>query len=533
MLSAQARAQPNIVLILVDDMGWSDIGAYGGEIATPNLDRLALGGLRFTGFHTTAKCFPSRAALLTGKYPEQVGMDSAPVRLAEGSTTIADALRALGYATLMVGKHHGSDNPVNLGFDRYAGLRDGASNHFNPGISARDGEPQPARKAFMAPDGRWWCFDADCVQGYTPTQKDFYTTDAYTDWALEFLEGASPDSAPFFLYLSYQAPHDPLQAWPEDIARYLDTYAQGYESIASARYQRMLESGLIDSRFPRSPPSFSDWAALDTRERELETRRMAVYAAMIDRIDQNIGRLVGYLRETGRFDQTLILFASDNGASAEVVLDERSGQEIGAQYEIGSVGRWSSLGPDWANVSNTPFRDFKNSSFEGGVASPMILHWPGGIETPGRVVDSNTHLIDVFPTLLAIAGEDRARDQHEGMDLGAYLHASTRIKRRPPVFQRWHLGRSVRTESWKLVSQGTPGEIDFAALQRLRSQGALTAQTWQALAAAAATPGPWQLFDMTRDRTETTDVADLHPQVVADMTTAYAKWLRRVKGDSG
>ena len=533
VLSANARDQPNMIVILVDDMGWSDLGAFGGEIRTPNLDALAFDGLRFTGFHTTAKCFPSRAALLTGRYPEQVGMDAAPVSLTEGSITIAHALRALGYDTFMVGKHHGTDNPVDLGFDRYVGLRDGASNHFNPGVRARAGEPEPARKAFMAPEGRWWCFDAECVQGFTPEQDDFYTTDAYTDWALEFLQGASQGSAPFFLYLSYQAPHDPLQAWPEDIGPYLDIYAQGYEAIADARYERMRDAGLIDARYPRAMPTYRDWTQLDRTQRQSEAQRMAVYAAMIDRVDQNIGRLIEHLRGQGQLDRTLIVFASDNGASAEVVLDETGDKEIGAEYEIGSVGRWSSLGRDWANVSNTPFRDFKNSAFEGGAASPLILHWPSGTLQPGRVIAANTHLIDLFPTLLAAADEEEPSQAHtlEGMDLTGYLRSSLPIERAGPVFQRWQLGRSVRTEKWKLVSQGTAGEVDWQAVHRLRTQGALTAEKWRALNLAAATPGAWQLFDMTRDRTETKDVSELHPKVVEELAAAYARWLARVTGE--
>lgn len=534
LLAANANAQPNILLILVDDMGWSDIGAFGGEIRTPNLDKLAESGLRFTQFHTTAKCFPSRAALLTGKYPEQVGMSESPTGVIRGNTTIASELRALGYRTLMVGKHHGSDHPMNLGFDRYAGLRDGASNHFNPGVRARPGEPEPARKAFVSPAGRWWCFDTKCVQGFTPDSQDFYSTDTYTDWAIDFLAQARDDSKPFFLYLSYQAPHDPLQAWPEDIARYLDVYAEGFEAIAGARYERMQQSGLIDSRYPRSPPTHRDWTTLDADERKSEARRMAVYAAMIDRVDQNIGRLIKHLKERDQLDHTLVLFTSDNGASAEVVLDATGQREIGAEYEIGSVGRWSSLGPDWANVSNTPFRDFKNSSFEGGAASPLIVHWPSGIRQAGRIVDSNAHLIDVLPTLLATAGRasNEAKHTSEGIDLSTHFQRSEHVERTRPVFQRWHLGRSVRTDDWKLVSQGTPGEPDWKTVSRLKAEGTLTAETWRELARAAATPGKWQLFDMNLDRTETQDVAHQHPQVVAELSAAYEAWFARVTARS-
>ena len=315
----QVPGPPNVILVLVDDMGWSDVGAFGGEIETPHIDRLAAGGLRFTQFHTTAKCFPSRAALLTGRYPEQVGMDESPTGVIRDSITIAQALSAAGYRTLMVGKHHGGDHPLDLGFERYAGLRGGASNHFNPGVAARPGEPEPARKTYMAPEGRWWCFDRQCVQGYAPQRKDFHTTDAYTDWALDLLTEHARDPSPFFLYLAYQAPHDPLQAWPADIERYLERYEAGYAAVADARYRRMLEIGLIDARYPRSTPTYRDWTSLALDERREQARRMAVYAAMIDHVDRSLGRLIAHLERSGKLDQTLILFTSDNGASAEFV----------------------------------------------------------------------------------------------------------------------------------------------------------------------------------------------------------------------
>ena len=565
----QVHSRPNVILILVDDMGWSDVGAFGGEIATPHIDRLAAGGLRFTQFHTTAKCFPSRAALLTGRYPEQVGMDESPTGVIRDSVTIAQALGAAGYRTLMVGKHHGGDHPLDLGFERYAGLRGGASNHFNPGISARDGEPEPARKTYMAPEGRWWCFDRKCVQGYAPERKDFHTTDAYTDWALdllaEHLHGTSGDSqaagrlflprerrdvlgqaegsrgaSPFFLYLAFQAPHDPLQAWPSDIERYLGRYEAGYAAIADARYRRMRDTGLIDGRYPRSTPTFRDWARLTPGERKEQARRMAVYAAMIDRIDQNLGRLVAYLERSGELGRTLILFTSDNGASAEIVPGATGEGEIGEQHPIGSVGRWATLGADWANVSNTPFRYYKNHAFEGGAAAPLITHWPDGIREPGRVVSANAHLIDLLPTLLTVTG---ARDTEaagllaenprlEGIDLSAYLQSPDLIQRAQPVFQRWGLGRSVRTHRWKLLSQATAKESGLQQFLRWRAQQAAAPGPLQPPSPPPVEHGDWQLYDMRVDRTETTDVAALHPQVVARLASAYDQWLNRVKPDS-
>lgn len=535
-----AHSQPNVILILVDDMGWSDVGAFGGEIETPHIDRLAAGGLRFTQFHTTAKCFPSRAALLTGRYPEQVGMDESPTGVIRNSVTIAQALGEAGYRTLMVGKHHGGDHPLYIGFDRYAGLRGGASNHFNPGIVARLGEPEPARKTYMAPDGRWWCFDRKCVQGYVPKRKDFHTTDAYTDWALDFLAEYSRDASPFFLYLAYQAPHDPLQAWPADIERYLERYEAGYAAVADARYRRMRQTGHIDGRYPRSTPIFRDWTKLAPSERKEEARRMAVYAAMIDQIDRNLGRLIAYLERSGALDQTLILFTSDNGASAESVPSETGEGEIGKQHPIGSVGRWATLGSDWANVANTPFRYYKNYAFEGGAAAPLILHWPDGIRDPGRVVSTNAHLIDLQPTLLSVTGAGVAgaasllaeRPRPEGIDLSAYFQSSDPIQRAQPVFQRWDLGRSVRTGRWKLLSQASAKESGLQRFLRWRAEQAAASGPLKPPPRPPVEHGDWQLYDMQVDRTETTDVSALHPKVVAQLAAAYDGWLKRVKPDS-
>lgn len=503
--------RPNILLILVDDMGWSDMGAFGGEIDTPQLEELAENGLRFTQFHTTSKCFPSRGALLTGLYAEQVGMDESPFSRIERGVTIAEALGPAGYRTYMVGKHHATDNPVDRGFDHYVGLRDGASNHFNPGLTARPGEPPPARKQGRAKDGRWFCFDRDCVQGYTPDSPDYYSTDFYTDRAIEFVDDALAAPKPFFLYIAYQAPHDPLHAWPSDIEKYANRYRDGFEPVAEARYARMRASGLIDDAFPRSPPAFTDWQAMSDGQRADASRRMAVYAAMSDRLDQNLSRLIGRLEQAGELDNTLILFTSDNGASAELVYEIDSDQEIGAEYPIGTVGRWASLGVDWANVSNTPFRYYKNYPHGGGSVSPLIVHWPDAVAEPGRIVHAHTHLIDLFPTLIAVAGADYPSADPEGdpapalegVDLSPYFTSSKAIERSVPIFQRWQRGRSVRTGRWKLLSYADHGQ--------------------------AAESGEWELYDMASDKTETTNVAAANPEVVARLAAAYDAWLARVK----
>jgi len=267
---------------------------------------------------------------------------------------------------------------------------------------------------------------------------------------------------------------------------------------------------------------------------------MAVYAAMIDGIDQNLGRLIAYLERSGELDRTLILFTSDNGASAEIVPSATGEGEIGEQHPIGSVGRWATLGGDWANVSNTPFRYYKNHAFEGGAAAPLIMHWPEGIREPGRVVSANAHLIDLLPTLLTVTG---ARDTEaagllaenprlEGIDLSAYLQSPDLIQRAQPVFQRWGLGRSVRTDRWKLLSQATAKESGLQRFLRWRAQQAAAPGPLQPPSPPPVEHGDWQLYDMRVDRTETTDVAAFHPQVVAQLASAYDQWLQKVKLDS-
>lgn len=494
-------------------MGWSDIGAFGGEIETPILDQLAANGLRFTQFHTTSKCFPSRAALLTGLYPQQVGLDESPSAQIYSGVTIAEALGPAGYRTFMVGKHHATDNPADRGFDRYVGLRDGASNHFNPGIVARPGEPPPARKLSKGKEGRWYCFDKDCVRGYMPDDPDYYTTDFYTSQAISFLEETADSSEPFFLYVAYQAPHDPLHAWPADIDKYRNRYTDGYARVADARYRRMRESGLIDETFPRSSPTFGDWDSMTEAEHADASLRMAVYAAMTDRIDQNLRQLIDYLKDSGDFDNTLIVFTSDNGASDELVFGVGSDTEIGAEHPVGTVGRWASLRENWANVSNTPFRLYKNHSHEGGSASPLIMHWPDAIANPGRVITANANLIDILPTLLAVADAQYPELDHkgspapalEGMNLTPYLSSPQVLERDGPVFQRWQRGRSVRAERWKLLSYAEEGQT--------------------------AEDGEWELYDMATDRTETTNVAAKHPDLVEEMAADYDAWLARVKPD--
>jgi arylsulfatase len=477
---------PNIILILADDLGYSDIGAYGSEIKTPNLDQLAQQGIRFTQMHNTSKCFPSRATLLTGLYAQQSDMHDRPEAF-HNSVMFGEVIKGAGYRTLFVGKHHGTDNPYNWGFDHYRGLRDGAASYFNPGLQ-REGEPKPAQKRYGQ---RVFAFDGDTVQPYTPP-NDYYSTDSWTDWSLELLDKYKDEKKPFLLYLAYQAPHDPLQAPEEAIQKYEGVYDKGYEAIAQARYNRQQQSGLLDDRYPRSEPTYPKWDTLSDSAKADQVRRMQVYAAMIDRMDQNIGRLIDRVKQMGEWDNTLFLFASDNGASAEEV-------SIG-DGPIGSMTRWSSLKKDWANVANTPFRYYKNYSYEGGTITPFIAHWPEVIKEGGRVDHTLTHFIDLMPTLADITGAEYPQ-QYKGEQVHPMegesllpLFKGKEVKQGDPLFFSWSDGRAIRTDRWKLVREGEE----------------------------------WQLFDMQTDLTETNNIADQKPAVVDELKHKWQEWAKSV-----
>ncbi len=502
-LKAVARdvQKPNILIILADDLGWSDISPYGGEIATPNLHDLADNGLKFTQFHNTSKCFPSRASLLTGLYAQQVGMSESPNSYLENSITLAEVLKSAGYSTYMVGKHHGLENPFDRGFDRYFGLRDGATNHFNPGLP-RQGEAVPAQKR---PGERIWCIDEDCLQPYTPTSMNFYSTDTYTDKALEYLRTHKDSETPFFLYISYQAPHDPLQAWPSDIAKYKGRYKDvGYEQTARARYERQKKLGLVNHTFKLPEPEYQPWNSLSSSDRLIEDQKMAVYAAMIDRMDHNIGRVVSELKSKEQLDNTLILFASDNGASAEVV-------EVG-NGDIGAIDRWTSLGRNWASVSNTPFRYYKNHSYQGGINTPLIAHWPDVIFDGGRVTEYVGHFVDIMATVVDISSAHYPQKfngqkipTYEGTSLLSVFAGETE-NRVGPLFWEWRTGKAVRVGNWKLVSSSS---------EDLRKDG------------------KWELYDMLVDKTETTDLASKFPTIVNELVQAYQTWRLRMRPENG
>ena len=482
--------RPNVLLILADDMGFSDLGSYGSEIETPNLDSLAENGLRFTRFYNTSKCFPSRASLLTGLYAQQAGMLKTHGHFSSNSVTLAEVLKDAGYRTLMAGKHHGDDNPVDFGFDRYYGLRDGCCNYFNPGVQ-REGEGRPAYKGDSS--DRIWCIDDSVISPYTPEAEDFYTTDYFTKYALQYLEEYEEEDKPFFLYLAYTAPHDPLMAWPEDIAKYEDTYKVGYEAIRQKRYQRQKEMGLIDERFPLSERAFTPWDSLNEEQQKKEARKMAVYAAMIDRMDQNIGKILEKIREMGEEENTLIMFASDNGASAEVVsLEDDYGR-------IGTLTKWTSQGGDWANVSNTPYRYYKNWSHQGGIGSPLIAYWPEGIKEDNRITHYMGHFIDFMPTLIEVSGASYP-DQQDGHEILPFegkslvpVFQNEDPGPRGPLYNKWRAGKAVITPQWKIV-EPRDGE-------------------------------KWELYDMKTDITETKNLRDQHPEIVSRLDSLYENWM--------
>jgi arylsulfatase len=486
---------PNIILISVDDMGWSDLGCYGSEVRTPHIDKLAAKGMRFTQFHNTSKCFPSRACLLTGIYAQQSGYDRSFNQPLQHAVTLGEVLREAGYITLWSGKHHGLENPVYRGFDHYYGLKDGACNHFNPGVQ-RPGEGVPARKES---DGkkrnRAWCIDSVMFEPYTPEAKDFYTTDYFTHYALDWLDQYKDDQRPLFLYMSYTAPHDPLMAWPEDIKKYEGMYDTGYESIRKQRYNKQLEMGLIDKSYQLSDPTYPHWESLSEEIREEEIQKMEVYAAMIDRLDQNVGRLLEKLEETGRSENTLILFVSDNGASAEMV-------DIADDYgDIGSMTLWSSLGGNWANVSNTPFRYYKNFSYEGGINTPLIANWSGQIN-PGSFSAFPGHFIDIMATCVDVSGANYPEvfngEEITPMEGTSLLPAFSGEgeSRSEPLFWEWRNGQAVRYQGWKLVKEGLEKE--------------------------------WDLYHLKTDPTETTNLALENPDKVEELELLFREWKVKV-----
>jgi len=491
-----SKSKPNIVLIMVDDMGFSDIGCYGGEIRTPNLDHLAAGGLRFTQFYNAARCCPTRASLLTGLYPHQAGIGhmvgnkgypSYQGYLDNHCVTIAEALKTAGYKTLMSGKWHVGEKrphwPVDRGFDKYYGLISGGANYFD--ISKTKA---PGVKRTMAIDDK----------PYTPPKENFYITDAFTNNAVKLIDEHGRGNQPFFLYLAYTAPHWPLHAWPEDIAKYKGKYLKGWDQLRKERYERMTKMGLISKNWKMSPRDTQTWPWDQEKNKELTDLKMAVYAAQIDRMDQGIGKVLGKIKEIGASENTLILFLSDNGGCAEggpVGFDRRKNG-----LPPGGVDSYMSYGLSWANASNTPFRRYKHWVHEGGIATPFIAYWPAVIKNSGSITGQVGHIIDVMATCLDVAGvkypktyNGRKLTPLEGKSLLPTLQGKKR-QGHEVIYWEHEGNRAIRQGKWKLV---------------------------------AAHKGPWELYDLEADRTELNNLANQHPEKVEQLEAMYQIWAER------
>jgi arylsulfatase A-like enzyme len=518
MTERGAGKRPNVIIILNDDMGFSDIGCYGGEIDTPNLDRLAANGLRYSQFYNTARCSPSRASLLTGLHPHQTGIgiltystgpEGYAGNLNRRCVTIAEVLREQSYKTYLSGKWHIASNlteptdawPLQRGFDRFYGTIIGAGSFYNPNTLTRGN---------------------DNVELEAERDPAFFYTDAISDQAVAYVREhrAENSDAPFFMYVAYTAPHWPLHAHEEDIAKYKGRFDAGWDALREERLARLVKDGMIHpswqltDRDPTQPP----WTQAERREWLL--RCMEVYAAQIDRMDQGIGRIVASLEETGELDNTLILFLSDNGACAEDIpegvtarelVDElmiakattRTGEPVrfGNDPDItpGGEDTYQSYGTAWANLSNTPFRLYKHWIHEGGIATPLIVHWPEAIREKGALRHNPGQLPDIMATILEVTGASypstyRGNDilPCEGESLVASFHSSS--QERGPLFWEHEGNAAVRVGKWKLVRKY---------------------------------PGPWELYDMDADRTEMHDLAGQHPERVKDMAEQYAAWAER------
>jgi arylsulfatase len=502
--AAERNARPNVLIILADDLGYSDLGCYGGEIATPNLDSLARGGLRFTQFYNTARCWPTRAALLTGYYAQQVRRDTLQ-GITSGSRgtrptwarLLPDMIRPAGYRSYHSGKWHIDGQPLAGGFDRSYLLQD-QGRFFSPRVHFEDNEKRPA---------------VERGSGY-------YATTAIADHAIACLREHAAHHAgqPFFQFVAFTAPHFPLQAIGGDIALYREKYRAGWDAVRAERWRRIREIGLVHGDLPPperevGPPyDFPEaiktlgpgeinrpvpWTELSDQQREFQATKMAIHAAMVDRMDREIGRVLKQLRVMAAFDNTLILFLSDNGASAEIMVRD-DGHDAAA--EPGSAGSHLCLGPGWSTVANTPFRRHKTWVHEGGICTPLVAHWPRGFAARDELRHAPGHLIDLVPTILEVTGAERLASW-EGQPVPAAPGVSL-----APTFARdvgvardelwWqHEGnRAIRVGDWKLV--------------------------------AAGKDAAWELYDLATDRTETRDIADRHPDRVAELDR---RWRQRLK----
>lgn len=496
------KPRPNVIVILADDLGYSDLGCYGGEIATPHLDRLAREGARLTNFYNTARCSPSRASLLTGRHPHETGVGvlndderpwGYPGDLSHDHATLAERLRREGYATCLSGKWHvASDTsspgnwPTDRGFDDFYGILMGADDYFHPRGLYRREERLPV-----------------------PTAPDYYLTDAVADHAAEFVAEQTACGSPFFLYLAFTAPHWPLHAPEEDVVRYQDLYRHGWDVLRESRFERMIATGLVDAgtRMSARDPSQPAWE--DAANQDWEARRMAVYAAQVERMDRGVGRVLSVLERSGTLDDTIVVFLSDNGASAEELPPENSPlffqrqpshtidgipMRIGNDRATwpGDASTFCSYGMAWANLSNAPFRRYKRWVHEGGIATPFIVRWPGGGVVGDAVLSAPFQLTDIVPSVLDATGSAPS----DG------------------------LGRSM-LPTWR----GERHDDDHALYWEHMGNCAVRHGEWKAVRVSGS---EWELYDLAVDRTELDDLAKMRPDVLARLVEDWDEWAARV-----
>lgn len=494
--------KPNVVIILADDMGFSDAGCYGGEIHTPNLDKLAQGGLRFTQFYNTARCWPSRAAIMTGYYAQQVGRDALPGlggggngKRPEWANLLPQMLKPLGYHSYHSGKWHIDGPTLAGGFEHSYALYD-YNHNFSPNHHMLDDKPLPPVKP----------------------NSGFYTTTAIAEHAMEFLSQhkAQHGNEPFFLYLAFTCPHWPVQAPPEDIAVYKDRYVAGWDALRAERYDRMKSMGLVHCPLSKLDPdiipswNFSEaklrdligpgevahavpWDTLTPEQQQFQPLLMSVHAAMVHRMDIEIGRVIGRLKDLGAFDNTIIFFLSDNGASAEQMIRGDGNDKSAAP---GSAKSFLSIGPGWASAANTPFRLHKSWVHEGGITTPLIVAWPKGIRARGELRENPGHVIDLVPTILELAGKKKpdrptSAPVPPGKSLVPVFTHDNSVKH--DSFWWYHEGnRAIRIGDWKLVADHE---------------------------------NPWELYDMRTDRSESSNLATKKPGKVKSMEHEWQRQL--------
>ena len=502
--SLRAAGRPNIVIMMADDMGFSDLGCYGSEISTPNLDGLARGGLRFTQFYNTARCCPTRASLLTGLYPHQAGVGHMMGNygvpgyrgdLNKECVTIAQVLRPAGYHTLMSGKWHVTPAqpqskhnwPLQRGFEKYFGIIHGAASYYDPVTLTRDNEPIRAGRG------------------------GFYLTDAIASNAADYIREYAAKPDPFFLYVAFTSPHWPLHALPTDIEKYKDRYRGGWDRLRAERHRRMIDMGLVSRNWPLTPrdPSVPAWE--DAPEKEWMARRMAVYAAQVDRMDQNVGKILRALRAAGAEQNTLILFLADNGGCAEELAPNPRAWPIHIPHQTrdgrpvrpgnvpsimpGPEDTYQSYGVGWANASNTPFRLYKHWVHEGGISSPLIAHWPAVIRKGGGLTSQPGHLVDLMATCVDVAGAKYPGapvKPMEGATLRPIFEGSERAGH--DIYWEHEGNRAVRHGNWKLVSRY---------------------------------PDRWELYNLEADRTEMRNLAEQEPARLKQMIAMYEAWAAR------